>query len=635
MSRPSETVRGASLALAAALLALLGAELAFHLRVAWTLAADYYDATDYLINARFLAGHGSWFEGVRPPLVSLLDLPFFVGGATHAWRGPHVLATVVSYGALAATYALAARSLGPARALAATALFAFSRLFVHYAPFVMADLLGTATVAAALALHLASRERRSAPLARLAIGLLTLLAVAARHPLAVLGPFLLGFEVFESLRARRIAPALRSPGFWVAAVVPIPVFVAGMVALFRWRLGWDVEHGLRALAEVVTSQADKSGITTRVTESRLEYLDALVASFRWPVATLIAIGTFRAVIRGTANDRANALWFVANLALYSLVISRRESRYLLPTIPSAVSLAAVALTALEQRLTPRPLAGGWRPRGVGALVAGLWVAVAAPLVPGVVTEVRAFRDPVYADPFAQRVAERAGALLRPPGRLLVVGDKYAVHPRDYRFTEGDEYYYFHHVAPRWFHYWLGSDVTPVPVSAPVPKPDDRWLRFPRLLEWAAPGDVIVVLEPETYQTRVQPARKAPLRIVRVWAGRADRDPEGRCDTYRASHAAVELCGSPEGTEVRVHAAAPVEVYAPDGEAYVSKGWFRPAPDGPPAGARWEGPPPPSLMLASYDDASAECPPAPSGAAPVASLAERSWPGPGVCPILAR
>ncbi|MBK7973390.1 MAG: hypothetical protein IPK07_08950 [Deltaproteobacteria bacterium] len=629
MNRPAEAERGASLALAGGLLALIGAELAFHLTVAWNLAADYYDATDYLINARFLAGNGSWFEGVRPPLVSLLDLPFFVGGAAQAWRGPHVLATVISYAALAASFALLARSLGTVRALAATALLAFSRLFVHYAPFVMADLLGTAAVAAALALHLASRER-GGTLARLGVAVLTTLAVAARHPLAVLGPFLVGFEVFESLRARRVTAALRAPGFWAATVLPIPVFVVGMVAIFRWRLGWDVEHGLRALADVVTSQADKSGITTRVTESRLEYLEALVVSFRWPVVVLMGVGTFRAMVRGSVADRANALWFVANLALYSLVISRRESRYLLPAIPSAVSLAAVALSALEARLTPRPLAGGWRPRGVAALGLGLWVAAAAPLVPGVITEVSAFRDPVYTDPFAQRVAERAGALLRPPGRLLVVGDKYAVHPRDYRFTDGDEYYYFHHVAPRWFHYWLGSQVTPV--SAPASVPEDRWLRFPRLLEWAAPGDVLVVLEPDTYQTRVQPAHKRPLTVARVWAGKADRDSEGRCDAYRGARAAVELCPSAGGLEVRVHSAAPVEIYAPEGQTFVSRGWFAPTPAGSSGGRGWEGAVPGSLMLASYDSAVAECPPT-RALTPVASLADGSWPGPGVCPIL--
>lgn len=632
MSRPSETVRGASLALAAALLALLGAELAFHLRVAWTLAADYYDATDYLINARFLAGHGSWFEGVRPPLVSLLDVPFFAGGATHPWRGPHLLATTISYGALAASFALFSRSLGMVRALAATALLAASRLFVHYAPFVMADLLGTAAAAAVLALHLTSRERGGWA-ARIGIAVLSVLAVSARHPLAVLGPFLVGFEVFESLRARRATESLRSAGFWAAAVLPIPLFVAGMVALFRWRLGWDVEHGLRALAGVVTSQADKSGITTRVTESRLEYLEALVASFRWPMSILIGAGTFRAMIRGSANDRANALWFVANLALYSLVISRRESRYLLPAIPSAVCLAAVAVTALERRLTPRPLAGGWRPRGVAALSTGLWVAVAAPLVPGVVTEVRAFADPVYADPFAQRVAERAGALLRPPGRLLVVGDKYAVHPRAYRFTAGDEYYYFHHLAPRWFHYWLGAAVEPVAVAAPVP--EDRWLRFPRLLTWAAPGDVLVVLEPETYQTRIQPPRKRPLRIARVAAEKAVRDPEGRCEAYRGAHAAVELCPGPEGLEVRVRAPAPVELYAPEGDRYVSRGWFAATLDGVPSAARWDGPAPSSLMFASYDAASAECPPGTSSTPALVSLLDGSWPGTDVCPLFDR
>ncbi len=636
--RPARSVsRGIRIGLALALTAPLLLGLAAHLALAWNLGADYYDATDYLINARFLAGHGSWLEGVRPPLVSLLDAVFFLDGAPRAWRGPHVLATLVSYAALAACFALFVRSLTPLRALAATLLFAGSRLFVHYAPFVMADLAGTGCVAAALALHSRGRERGSA-WTNVAFAACALLALASRHPLAILGPFVLGFEVFESLRGGTATVPLRRPGFWLATVLPIPLFVAGMVALFRWRLGWDVGHGLAALAEIVTSQADKSGITSRVAESRLEYLDAIVVAFRWPLASSMLVGTFLAVLRGRAEDRLHALWLVANLALFSLVISRRESRYLLPALPSAVLLAVRALTRLERALTPRPLAGGWRPRGVAAFGAGLWVAMGAPLIPGVATEIDAFRDPIYRDAFAARVAERAGALLAPPGRLLVVGDKYAVHPQHYRFTEGDEYYYFHHVAPRWFHYWLGVDVVPVQAVTP---PADRWLRFPGLLDWAAPGDVIVTLEPETYQTRIQPLRKRPLAITRVWADRADRDPEGACDVYRTARAALELCRAEDGVVARVHAAAPVEVYVPEGERFVSRGWWSPGAGsrsdvanlGSP-GTRWSDSVPARVLLATYDAAVAECPRV-SDVPSVAELGERTWPGPGVCPILWR
>ncbi len=617
--------------------ASLVAGLVAHLQVAWQLGADYYDATDYLINARFLAGHGSWFEGVRPPLVSLVDLPFFLHGSTRAWRGPHVVATLVSYAALGGCAVLFARSLSPLRALGATLLFAGSRLFVHYAPFVMGDLVGTGCVVLAFALHLRGREHGS-PWATVGFALATLAAVAARHPLAILGPFVVGFEIFESLRGRSLTSPLGRIRFWLAASLPIVLFVGGMVALFHWRLGWDIHRGLAALAEIVTSQAEKSGITSRAAESRLEYLDAIVAAFRWPLSLLVLAGTFLAVLRGRLDDRLHALWLVANLALFSLVISRRESRYLLPALPSAVVLAVRALTRFEAALTPRPLAGGWRPRGVAALTAGLWVGVAAPLVPGIVTEIDAFRDPVYRDPFALRIAERAGALTRSPGRLLVVGDKYAVHPQRYRFTEGDEYYYFHHIAPRWFHYWLGIDVVPLPEVAP---PADRWLRFPRLLDWAAPGDVIVVLEPETYQTRFQPAVKRPLSIVRVWADRAERDSEGACDVYRSARAALTLCRGEAGLEARVEAALPVEVYVPDGSGFVSRGWLRPVPreasdaTGIRArGAPFAGPIPAAVMLATYDAAISECPRV-ADVASVADLAARTWPGADVCPLLWR
>jgi len=631
VSEPGQPSRATRSLLAGVLLAALGGGLLAHLYVASWLATDYYDATDYLINARFLAGHGTWLEGVRPPLPSLLQIGFFLGGEPTAWRGPHLLSTLVSYAALLACYALFAQSSSRLRALAATLLFAGSRLFVHYAPFVMADLLGTGLVAAVLTLHLRARAGGSA-VAWLGAAVLGCLAIASRHPLAILGPFLLGYEIFESLRGRRATRALVHPAFWAAVLVPIPLFVAAMVALFHARLGWDTSHALHALAQVFTSQAEKSGISTRVAESQLEYFDSLRVAFRWPMCILMFAGTLWAALAGRDDDRLHCLWLVVNVALYSLVITRRESRYLLPAVPSAVFLAVRALGRLESRLTPRRLAGGWRPRGVAALRAALWVGVAAPLVPGVVTEARAFLDPVYRIPFQQRVADAAGALVRPPGRLLVAGDKYAVHPVAYWFTEGDEYYYFHHIAPRTFHYWLGLD--PVTVAAAVP--EGRWLEFPSLLDWAAPGDVIATLEPETYQTRILPARKLPLRLARVWAERAALDSEAPCDVYRSSHAALSVCGSGADRRATLDAAWPVEVYVPSADRFVSRGWIEPRHTGasprPEEILRWDGPSAPAVILAGYDAAIAFCPPGPSGVVEY-RMDDRTWPGPGACPNL--
>ncbi|MCU0701390.1 MAG: hypothetical protein MUC96_33185 [Myxococcaceae bacterium] len=113
------------------------------LSVAWNLPLDYWDAYDYLVNARYFAGHdmarlGQAYRAERGPGISLLVAPLLWLGYAPGQRGTAGLVHLVPWAMGVLGVVLLVRSLLPrvglGLALLAGALLVLNPLMLHYLP---------------------------------------------------------------------------------------------------------------------------------------------------------------------------------------------------------------------------------------------------------------------------------------------------------------------------------------------------------------------------------------------------------------------------------------------------------------------------------------------------------------------
>ncbi|RME06200.1 MAG: hypothetical protein D6812_01955, partial [Deltaproteobacteria bacterium] len=170
------------------------------LPVPWHLGTTYYDSYDYLENARFIAGVGAHYDPIRAPGLPLLLSPLYrwmawAGISGDDLRPPHVVLFLLSWGFLLFLYRFFRRFHGGTLALVGVALMAGNRLFVHYVPFVMADL----PVTAAFVLLLAGYDPwrpKSSLLRQMGVGVLLGVALLLKYPAGVLIGLLALYEGF-------------------------------------------------------------------------------------------------------------------------------------------------------------------------------------------------------------------------------------------------------------------------------------------------------------------------------------------------------------------------------------------------------------------------------------------------------
>jgi len=119
--------------------------------------------------------------------------------------------------------------------------------------------------------------------------------------------------------------------------------------------------------------------------------------------------------------------------------------------------------------------------------------------PGAFREWRAFRDPIYTEPFQQSVCAHIGSSLSAGGRLFWLGTGYAQYPAEYRSAPWDEFYYFYHLGQPGSHFYTHRLVAPM--TEDEPKLRD--------------GDVLAVSTPVHQDAMHVLERVPPLRVMRV------------------------------------------------------------------------------------------------------------------------
>ncbi len=391
---------------------------AFQLRWSLTTRVDYYDALEFLRNARRLAGDQVGYSPTRPPMLPLLHAPLQaildLARAPLAARliAPHLLQDAVGAALLWCLYRYLRPRAGPAWAQAATILFSLNRMTLHYFGSVLADL----PCALFLLLFLLARRRKPGP--TLLSGAALTACLLCRWNAALLAAAVLaGLALDGRDRRQLLGAAVTAAAAGVAAALTV-------VALYHrvFALAWPAAAS-GAGRDFLSALRDVGGYHD---PARL-YVAAVIASS----GLLLPLAFFAGAAE---SGRFDGVVFLSFAGAMAVLIHYKEARYLVPVLPFLYAAGAIGLKRLWDAIPP---ASALRPTFAAAVAAAaLWPAA---------REAAALRDgAVYGNPVllqtASLVARQAGA-----HRVFWEGQAYSDYSRDRTFVAGDRFYYVYHV----------------------------------------------------------------------------------------------------------------------------------------------------------------------------------------------
>ena len=179
-----------------------------------------------------------------------------------------------------------------------------------------------------------------------------------------------------------------------------------------------------------------------------------------PLALVLctAIGIVIALRVRRPADRLHLLWLTTFLLVMSFAVGSKNTRYLLPVLPSLVHLQLRGFSWCAGKLRnwatdceDQRLGAAWLPPLAGAI--GLALVLWLP-VQQAIEQLRHFRDPIYRSSFVERVA-RAVEGSRP---VFWRGSFYPLTPEDRDFFPHDETFYFYHFGPSSLAALIGKEV---------------------------------------------------------------------------------------------------------------------------------------------------------------------------------
>jgi hypothetical protein len=507
MSAPTEN-RESTLPIRWVLRVLIAVALVYTCHRAIVLRIEYCDGYEYQTNARAILGDPFYYDALRPPLITLTQLPAMLlarrsaPGSLVREIAPHCVAAVMSVLSVIAIFVLFRRVFSPDLALLGTVLFVGGRYFVRYAAHVMADVASAGFAAATVAAYLAARERRTMATYGL-LGVSLGAAVLAKFPAAALGPVLLVTELGLALRARRLQP-WRWGGLLLAGAV------AGAVILAAQAVIYTTLHGRGAMQALL---ADFGPARMRGIHGQASFSPSWRASrggtgahgprhALGPTLAVACVGS-RSPAGREDRDLPFIFWLVVvGSGIVFGIGGHNEARYLLPVVPAILYFALRAVEAAAGSVRPR-----WRR---GALATGSAVLLLGTLAGGV-RQAWHDRDPIFFSDAGRRSAVRLLASRRGNGRLLWFGALHGLHPRDATMMPEDEYFDVFHFPYYAVQHFVDEPVIRLgPGSIPVP---DLPLS-PLLLD----GDAILRTTDKLYSTATLPADGVPP--MEVW--RLDR-----------------------------------------------------------------------------------------------------------------
>jgi len=572
--------RGFVLGLIAALLAPLW-------WVAWAMPFDYYDAFDYLRNARAIVEptHASVvldYHWRRPPLLSLLQALTTLTqspsqGAFATLRAAHLLAWLLSLLALLALSWQIHRHFDRSYAWLGVLLVGAAPMFLHLVPFALTDVPAMLFSLLAIETYLAARATPSRAMA-LACALSLAAAMATKYNLMLLVP---AFALFEALRWRWAAgasttdPHRTAIGLRLAAIMGLALLVSyGLHVVVYARIAG---LGHEAFTQIVPTFLGELAMVSNVAgwdDPLREYVQELfqVTSFAMIAAALA--GALLAIRDRRPADCLHLLWLVLFLGVMTFGIGTKSSRYLLPILPSLAHLqlrgVAWAHAQFLQGLARRSVhvAGLRWLVPAAALACLLWL----PLTQAR-DQLRHFDDPIYRDPFLARVVDAIEGDSAADAEVFWAGNVFSIYPAAPVFFPHDETFYFYHFGPPALSYLLG-------------RPVDWWLHtgLPAeriLIDELDANAVIVFSDPAIQMTHLAarlPSQPRPLLLRFVDRVRYAVPDAGERDAVADPDPSALWLQTPAGDELELPRSA--EGFSLP-EAFARGGWsvYEVGPDG--------------------------------------------------------
>lgn len=538
-SMSSNGARAVHLLGSAVLVALLG----WSFLLALDLPLDSWDAYDYLINARWLAGHdltrlSQNYRVDRPPGISLLVAPLLASGYAPGQRGAAGLIHLVPWGigiwGLVLLWRTLRTSVGDGLAFCGVLLLALNPLFLHFLPFVMADVPSmTFSLLTLIAAERAVTTRRGIDFIVLALSVAA--AMLSKYPVAALGLAIPIANLVWSLAGRDRPRSLREkllsivqPRLAIPLLLGLALFLLVQAVIFSRFVPGDGSWWQKLSAGLTSAWGSAGGGSAGgETDPRSEIPTALLALFGAPAVFFAALGAIRTVASRDRRALYHLSFFALLLAMFVFLIGHKESRYAFPLLPSFVFLVMYGLA--------------WIPSRVALAVAAVVTLGAA--LPMSFAEFQRMNDPLYRRPsilaWARFALDRAGAD-RPIFQLPVL-PAFGLYPKNPVVLPMDEFWHYHHFNEGglvWFFDRRLQALQAQPGDAPSVRHESPWYFVTVPQTWlqsagedavwlsAFPtGAVLLSTSQGWYETRTaasQPEPPAPFVAIDLRVSRLER-----------------------------------------------------------------------------------------------------------------
>jgi len=438
---------------------------------AFTVGIEYFDGIDYIFSGQGLFG-APW--GVKNP--KNLQQILFTGAVWRAstalghrpglvlfhtlYFGVHAFVPVVVAGFLR-------KHLPALPILAMICVGAWSRIFVHYSPFLLPDLTSALWIALWFLVEIEVPEGGRW---KTWLRIFVLTGTAMNRPLTLVIPFVaIAWESWA--KPERIWPYfLAALGFLLC----FGLVFCGFFFLVSRQVAWgSLVDGLGYLS--------KFGNSVRLTPGQpaYAYVPYLQKNLSWPGTALLLTGAGILVKQRARLPRSFQGLAMGSLAYIFVLmgIGERTARYLTPTLPAWVMLECLALAFLEEKR-----------RWLGFL--GCII-----LFESVGPEMAHFLDPVYRVNHFEQTAHRIAAWSE-SNYVIELPYFAAFHPKDSVFDANDNYFYLYHWNAE--NLYLFTNLTAV--VQPSATFQHREYPIPDELEKFAPQGVTVLLPSPEYVT---------------------------------------------------------------------------------------------------------------------------------------
>jgi hypothetical protein len=577
-----------------AMMAAIGAVVAYLLVVALWLRVDYYDSYLSLLNAGAIAhGEGWLYSTLRPILYPALLTPIvvvverFSASPLTEFVVSHFFAVIMFALFLLASFKVFRMHLSRPWALVGVLAISWNVVLLSQAPLAKEDIPGALFTTAGFFFYLRGRQTGRWRYF-LAAGVMVAGVMGTRYQLAAL-PFavIMSFELISRISRARLSiwswPAVRMHAiklltlFTVAAglFLLIPVAVYPLVHRAT-AFGAPQQLFNDILAMYVLAQ----GIAP---EPPIINFRFMVESMTWPLLFCAVLGVVASFRSRQPGALFHLLWFVVFFGVGTFVVVHKEARYLIALLPPLYFFVARGLQAISGwALTHPRVPAQWGARA-GAIVAALLLVVPAG---NAVAAGARFTDPVYTSDYEAQVS-RYAEVLAGPGHITWLGPAYPLHPHDYVFDRADQFTYIYHYYAFETLFWTGRWVYPLAgYGAVITQPGAAPFVYPGIANVLKDGDVVIVNLARTgYDTASLPHSLPPLVVEQVhtqrfssssgqaagpWVFTSPTMPGSIRVREQAANYLVEGAGLPDGqfelytpetSSVLLHSMALVSVHA--------------------------------------------------------------------------